>query len=177
MTRGPEVSLRAVTAEDEDTLFRIWSDLDSWEERLPAPPAPVTLAEFRERRRARLEAGHADAEFVICVDGVAVGRCVLFHEDQLARTAEVGIALLAEARDKGVGTAALGQLVEFGFVRRNLRRLYLRGIGSNARAIASYRKVGFVEEGRLREHCWVRGEYVDEVVMGLLRAEWQAARR
>jgi RimJ/RimL family protein N-acetyltransferase len=33
--------------------------------------------------------------------------------------------------------------------------------------------VGFVEEGRRREHCWVRGGYQDEVLMGLLRSDWR----
>ncbi|HKC28399.1 MAG TPA: GNAT family protein [Jatrophihabitans sp.] len=49
-------------------------------------------------------------------------------------------------------------------------------LASNAAGIASYRKVGFVEEGRHREHCWVRGHYEDEIAMGLLRSEWEAAR-
>jgi len=39
--------------------------------------------------------------------------------------------------------------------------------------MAAYRKVGFIAEGRLREHCWVRGRYEDEAAMGLLRSEWR----
>jgi len=35
---------------------------------------------------------------------------------------------------------------------------------------------GFVEEGRLREHVWKGGKYVDYVYMGLLAQEWQAAK-
>ncbi len=170
-----DVALRAETAADEDVLFRVRSDLDSWEERSPASPAPMTIETYRQRRAKGEFAGAAD--FVVTMDGAAVGRCTLFHEDQLARHAEVGIALLPEARGKGVGTAALAQLVEFAFVRRNLRRLYLWVVSSNAAGLASYRKVGFVEEGRHREHAWVRGRYEDEVAMGLLRSEWEAARQ
>jgi RimJ/RimL family protein N-acetyltransferase len=133
----------------------------------------LTLAQFRKQRAERSSTG---AAFTVTLDGVAVGRVNLFHEDPLARHAEVGIGLLPEARGKGVGTAALGQLVEFAFVRRNLRRLHLIVIASNAAAIASYGKLGFVEEGRRREHCWVRGSYEDEVLMGLLRSNWLAAR-
>ena len=169
------VALRAETADDEDVLFRLRAELDTWEERSPAPPAPMSLATFRERQAKGDFTG--DAAFVVTVDGVAGGRCTLFHEDKLARHAEIGIALLPEARGKGVGTAALAQLIEFAFVRRNLRRLYLWVLSSNVAGQAAYRKVGFVEEGRHREHGWVRGEYVDEVTMGLLRSEWQAARR
>ena len=61
-------------------------------------------------------------------------------------------------------------------MRRNLRRVHLGVIASNTAAIASYVKVGFVEEGRQREHGWIRGRYEDEVVMGLLRADWAVAR-
>lgn len=168
------VVLRTETAEDEEVLYRLQSELDTFEERGPEPPAPLTLDAFRKRRANRDSAGAA--EFTITVDGVAVGRVNLFGEDPLARHAEVGIALVPEARGKGVGTAALAQLVEFAFVRRNLRRLHLVAIASNAAGIASYRKVGFVEEGRRREHCWVRGRYEDEVLMGLLRSDWLAGR-
>jgi len=167
------VVLRTETAEDEEVLYRLHSELDTFEERSPSSPAPLTLAAFRQRRAQRDST--ASADFTITVDGDAVGRVNLFGEDPLARHAEVGIALLPEARGKGVGTAALAQVVEFAFVRRNLRRLHLVVIASNAAGIASYRKVGFVEEGRRREHCWVRGHYEDEVIMGLLRSDWLAA--
>ena len=31
---------------------------------------------------------------------------------------------------------------------------------------------GFVEEGRLRKHVYLRGHYVDRVIMGILREEY-----
>ena len=34
------------------------------------------------------------------------------------------------------------------------------------------RKAGFVEEGGIRQHAWVRGTYEDELVMSVLREEW-----
>lgn len=170
LTAGP-IELRAQTDDDEDLLYRIAAELDTWEQRSPKAPQPLTLAAFRLARAERRDDG--SVEFVLAVDAVAVGRCTLFHQDPLARHAEVGIALLAEARGQGYGTAALRLIVEFGFTRLNLRRLHLTVLASNAGAIASYRKVGFVEEGRHREHAWVRDHYEDEVAMGLLRSQWR----
>jgi RimJ/RimL family protein N-acetyltransferase len=170
VTTVPTVALRTPTESDEDLLYRLKADLDTWEERSPASPTPLTLAQYRERADKGDYRGNAD--FVITLDRAGVGMCTLFHEDTLARHAEVGIALLPEARGRGVGTEALRQLVDFAFVRRNLRRLYLWVIASNAAGLGSYRKVGFVEEGRHREHCWIRGRYEDEIAMGLLRSEW-----
>src|SRR3954470_20192391 len=171
MPAPPHVPLRAQLPDDEAAMYRLSADLDTFEERSPSSPAPLTLEAFRERE-AHAPAG--GATFVITVDGAAVGRCTLFGEDPLARHAEVGIALLPEARGRGVGTAALRQLIEFGFRRRNLRRLHLIVIESNQAGIATYRRLGFVEEGRRREHCWVRGGFEDEILMGLLRSDWAA---
>jgi RimJ/RimL family protein N-acetyltransferase len=52
-----------------------------------------------------------------------------------------------------------------------MRRIHLQAIASNTAALRSYEKAGFVVEGRLREHAWVRGGYEDIVLMGILRSE------
>ena len=172
MADVPTVTLRTRTDDDLDVLYRLSADLDTWEERNPSEPGPLTRAAF-EARLARL-AGSETAEqavsFVVDVDGSAVGGASMFGFDSFARHAEVGINLLPEARGRGVGTAAIRQLVEFGFVRRNLRRIHLQAIASNTAALRAYEKAGFVVEGRLREHAWVRGGYEDIVLMGILRS-------
>ena len=170
-----DVHLREVQDGDEDVLYRATADLESWEQRSPSPPRPVSREQFRARRAERT-ADDSIAEFVIEAAGRAVGRCGLFGVDPLAQHAEVGISLVPEARSQGVGTAALSLLVEFGFERWNLHRLHLIVLASNEGARRAYQKVGFVEEGRLREHAWVVGRWDDEVRMGLLRADWRAAR-
>lgn len=169
------VLLRARREEDVDLLFRLAADLDTWEERDPRPPAPLARAGF-DARQAELDAGDAAGlvRFVVEAEGVAVGGASLFDSDPLSRHAEAGVSLLPEARGRGIGTSAVAQLVEFGFVRRNLRRIHLQAIASNAAAIRAYEKAGFLVEGRLREHAWVRGAYEDIVLMGVLRAEWSA---
>lgn len=175
MRRVPElpvVSLRTRTGGDLDVLYRLSADLDSWEERDPSAPGPLTRAAFDARvaRTAEGDASDQGAVFVVDVDGAAVGSASLFGFDLLARHAEAGISLLPEARGRGVGTAAVRQLVEFGFVRRNLRRIHLQAIASNTAALRAYEKAGFVVEGRLREHAWVRGGYEDIVLMAILRS-------
>ena len=171
MSDAPRVSLRTRTDDDLDLMYRIAADLDTWEERNPSEPGPLTRATYDARlaRAAASDPAEQNAAFVIDVDGTAVGGATLFGLDSFAHHAEVGISLVPEARGHGVGTAAIRQLVEFGFVRRNLRRIHLQAIASNTGALRSYEKAGFVVEGRLREHAWVRGAYEDIVLMGILR--------
>ena len=173
MPDSPPVSLRASTDADRDLLFALAADLDTWEERNPRPPAPLTRERFdaRQARTAESDGAEGPASFVVDVDGTGVGGASLFGFDLFARHAEAGINLLPEARGRGIGTAAIAALVEFGFVRRNLRRIHLQAIASNAAAIRAYEKAGFVVEGRQRQHAWVRGGYEDIVLMGILRAD------
>jgi RimJ/RimL family protein N-acetyltransferase len=173
----PAVLLRAREPGDLDVLFRVAADLGTWEERSPAPPAPLTRAAWEARlARADEDDASGDVRFVIEADGEPVGGLSLFGADPLARTAEVGIGLVPEARGRGIGSAAIAAVLEFAFERRNLRRLHLEAIASNAGALRAYEKAGFVVEGRQRQHAWVRGRYEDIVLMGLLREEWRAAR-
>jgi RimJ/RimL family protein N-acetyltransferase len=169
MSGLPTVSLRARTDDDLDVLYSIAAELDTWEERNPGPPAPLTRMRFDARLATH--AAEDGVAFVIDVDGAAVGSASLFDFDSFAGHAEAGIALVPGARGRGIGTTAIAQLVEFGFVRRNLRRIHLQAIASNVAAIRAYQKVGFEIEGRRRQHAWVRGRYEDIVLLGLLRSE------
>ena len=173
MPETPNVSLRPRTDDDLDLLFEIAADLNTWEDRNPQPPRPLTRDQFdaQQARTAASEDPARPASFVIEVDGTAVGAASLRDFDFLARHAEVGISLVPNARGHGIGTAALIQLVKFGFVRHNLRRLHLQAVASNIAAIRAYEKAGFVIEGRQRQHAWVRGAYEDIVRMGILRSE------
>lgn len=167
------MSLRPRTDDDLDVLFAIAADLDTWEERNPDAPRPLPRSRFDARltRAAESESPGDAVSLVVDVDGAAVGGATLFDFDCLARHAEAGIGLVAHARGRGIGTAAIVQLVEFGFVRHNLRRIHLQAIESNVAAVRAYEKAGFVIEGRQRQHAWVRGKYEDIVRMGILRSE------
>lgn len=169
----PTVSLRTRTDADLDVLFSLAADLDTWEERNSRAPAPLTRERF-DAHLARAVGGDAPEDavsFVVDVEGKAVGAATLFDVDSFARHAEAGISLVPEARGRGIGTAAIAQLIDFGFVRCNLRRIHLQAIASNTGALRAYEKAGFVVEGRQRQHAWVRGAYEDIVLMGVLRSE------
>ncbi len=173
VSNTPIVSLRPRTDDDLDLLFEIAADLDTWEERNPQAPRPLTRDRFDARlaRTADGEGPEAAMSLVIDVDGAAVGSASLFAFDLFARHAEAGIGLERNARGRGIGTAAIVQLVEFGFARHNLRRIHLQAIASNIAAIRAYEKAGFLIEGRQRQHAWVRGTYEDIVRMGILRSD------
>ena len=105
-----------------------------------------------------------------------IGSCGYHSIDWRNRSGEVGI--LIGARDywgKGYGTDAMQTLVAWGFYTLNLNRVHLRVFEDNPRAIRCYEKVGFQVEGRLRQANFHSGAYRDELIMGVLREDWERA--
>ena len=42
----------------------------------------------------------------------------------------------------------------------------------NERAIKTYKKLGFIEEGRKRQFIWSKGANHDSIIMNILAEEW-----
>ncbi len=89
------------------------------------------------------------------------------------RDAWLGIGI-GERADwgQGYGTDAVRVLVRFGFLELGLHRVSLSVFGYNPRAQRAYAKAGFVAEGRIRQLLARDGQRWDEVVMGILYADW-----
>jgi RimJ/RimL family protein N-acetyltransferase len=79
-----------------------------------------------------------------------------------------------DAWGHGYGTEATQLMLEHAFTRLALHRVALTVFEFNTRALRSYRKCGFVEEGRARESIFRDGRYWDEIHMSILAAEWEA---
>jgi RimJ/RimL family protein N-acetyltransferase len=75
-------------------------------------------------------------------------------------------------RGNGYGTDAMRVMLRYGFMELNLNRIQLNAFSYNERAIKSYRKAGFIEEGRQRGMLLRNGQRWDFVYMSVLRDEW-----
>jgi RimJ/RimL family protein N-acetyltransferase len=177
MLQGEKVVLRAVRREDLELLCRFNNDLEVEVAGGGNPPMPQSLTRMQaEFDQQAAKGGRDGATFAIDVEGILIGQCGLRDFNETDRTCELGIAIgNKDYWGKGYGRDAVRLLVDYAFRYRNMRKVLLRVWGNNERGIRSYRACGFVEEGRLREHVWSAGRYVDLVYMGILRREWADA--
>lgn len=166
------MTLRALQPTDYPRLTEFNNDVEARLLGGIKPPKPVTLAHVTERQEEL--AKNPDAvTFAIEADGVFIGDCGLFDIDRVHGTAQLGIGIGdRNCWGKGYGRDAVAAVVHYGFTMQNLRKIGLGVLATNERAIRCYRSVGFLEEGRRREQMWSAGQYVDEVLMGLLRHDW-----
>lgn len=172
MLSGERVTLRPVRADDIGQLYEWRADLATWGDQQEMAPFPLTLETYRRWAEDKdADPGQA-LSWAAEVGGTLVGRASMFAFDELARNAEVGLGFGPGHRGKGYGREVLRLLLDFGFTHRNLHRVWLECAATNEAAIRAYTAAGFVEEGRLREHAWINGAYVDMVRMAVLRSEW-----
>ena len=114
--------------------------------------------------------GNDDHVLVGEVDGRVVGYAGLHVRDGKRRhSAWLGIAVHDEFAGRGVGRALMAALLDLADKWIGLLRVDLEANADNERAIAMYRRFGFVEEGRQKKAYFTDGEYVDSVLMARLR--------
>ncbi len=174
MLRGDRVLLRAVERDDLKTIHELRQNVDlvlmsdgDWE--------PEPLASHEKWFDKNLEGQEERSWFMIEVDGVAIGSCGLHHSHRRNGSTQFGIAIHhPDYVGRGYGPDAINVLLRWAFMIQNWRRVGLTVLASNPRAYRAYQKLGFVEEGRLRQEAFFGGEYVDMIQMGMLRDEWKA---
>ncbi|MEU6374518.1 GNAT family protein [Streptomyces sp. NPDC046909] len=175
MLRGDKIGLRARHEDDIPVLeAELYNDVVNASRADGRPWRPVSPgsagAKFvvDDTDQANLAFSVVDAE-----SGTLVGAASLWGIDNHHRCAHIGLGLLPSARGKGYGTDVVAVLCHYGFVVRGLQRLQIETLADNEAMLRSAERNGFVREGVLRSSAWVLGEFLDEVVLGLLSQDWK----
>lgn len=178
MLRGEVVGLRARHDEDIPILrAELYDDVANASRADARPWRPITPGSKDPRLVVdETEEGHVPFSVVELAGGTLVGTATLWGIDNHNRSAHLGLGLLPAARGKGYGTDAVAVLCHYGFVVRGLRRLQIETLSDNTAMLRSAERNGFVREGVLRSSAWVMGEFLDDVVLGLLVHDWNPGR-
>jgi RimJ/RimL family protein N-acetyltransferase len=167
---GRLVRLRAPEPTDADILNELFNDHDV-RSGIGAPlPQPIE-AFHAWVASARQAPDHLNLAIERLEEPKPIGMCDLMKIEPPTRTAVLGIWLARPWWGEGYGTDAVRTLCRFGFDHLNLHRISLEVNADNGKAIRAYGKVGFTEEGRLREASFVHGRRMDALVMGLVAGD------
>ncbi|MBV7331908.1 GNAT family N-acetyltransferase [Chloroflexi bacterium TSY] len=116
---------------------------------------------------------HSAHNWVIEADGQYRGTACLHSMNEQDRRAVYSIGLHdPTTRGRGIGTIVTQMVLQYAFTTLNLHRVSLRVLDFNQRAIACYRKCGFVEEGVERETFFCDGQWHNDIMMGILNHEY-----
>ncbi len=153
---GREAILKNPDAEDAegllDYLVRSSSETD-FVLRYPEECTRYTL-EGEKQLIENMRTSPSDLFLTCTVDGKVAGNCHLMMNDRIKtkHRANVAIALLKDYWNLGIGTKMFEAMIEGAESRGDIMQLELEVIEGNERAIALYKKMGFVEYG-VRENA------------------------
>ncbi|NMO23457.1 GNAT family N-acetyltransferase [Pyxidicoccus fallax] len=109
-------------------------------------------------------------------DGRLIGTVSARDLSKTHGRAQLGYMLSDAYHGRGLGTRAVGMMVEQLFTLPFLHRIWLTTLADNLASQAVARKLGFTLEGTMREHSVQLGQRCGLQFWGLLRPEWEARR-
>jgi RimJ/RimL family protein N-acetyltransferase len=133
------------------------------------------LVAERADARALTEAGQAlTLVAVLAQTGELVGDCVLFWHSLEHQQGEVGYVFNPAYQGRGLATETVGALLRLGFEGLGLHRIAGRLDARNVASARVLERVGLRREAHMVENEFVKGEWTDELIYAILRAEWEA---
>ena len=164
--------LRPVRDTDTDDLFALHSDahvLRYWDS--PAWTDPARAERFVADSRRIAAAGTGVRPIVEDAHGTFLGWCVLSDWNPAFRSASLGYCLTQASWGRGYATEAAGALLLWAYEALDLNRVQSEVDTRNLASARVLTKLGFTQEGTLREECVDDGVVSDTWIYGLLRGE------
>lgn len=173
LDRMDEVAIRPETAGDVEAVLDVFEAVGA-EARWIGTEVPFDRTAKADGIRASLGRPETCGAFVAEVGAQEVDAAVIGFiglELMPYGVVDFGMALLDGHRSQGIGLRLMEAGI--GWARKSgAHKMSLQVWPSNQRAIGLYTKVGFTEEGRLRQHYRRQsGELWDAVIMGLIFSE------
>ncbi|MEZ6187819.1 MAG: GNAT family protein [Planctomycetota bacterium] len=164
LTRADAAALFAYRRHPDVTRFQAWC------------PEAVADAHAFLAANATVRWGDPDAWLQLAVrsreTGALVGDLGVHFLPGDGSQLELGFTIDPAHQRQGYGLAAVRALLDHAFTTRDTHRVTASVDPENAASLALLRRVGMRQEAHFRQSLLWRGEWVDDLVFALLRAEW-----
>lgn len=173
--KGKTIYLRALEPNDLEFVYGLENDESVWEVSNTNTPYSRFLV------RQYLENAHQDIfeakqlRLAICKnnDKNAIGLIDLFEFDPKNNRAGIGILVgNDDNRGLGLGTEALGLLIQYAFRQLNLHQLFANIDINNEPSLSLFTKFGFEKIGVKKQWNLVDGNYQDEALFQLINPKF-----
>ncbi|MEU4169251.1 GNAT family protein [Streptomyces sp. NPDC026665] len=175
MWTGEKVRLRGVEPDDWEGFRDLAKHtVDARNADLVEPPgSEESLRVWTAERAGRSPGGEA---FRLVIETLAdrafAGSVTVGETDSRAGRFRTGIEITREHRRKGYAAEATELILTYMFAEQRCNKAEVEVYAFNDASLALYRGLGFLEEGRLRQHEFFAGEYHDVVLLGITATEY-----
>jgi carbamoyl-phosphate synthase large subunit len=169
-----DVSLRPIEPGDVDELYAVIEANRAHLAEFQPWAGEQTIADTRtfvEAKRVQ-RADNGGVECAIVKHGRIIGMVGFNAVNWRDRSTSIGYWIAAAEQGRGTVTAAVRALVDHAFGVMHLNRVVIRAAAQNTRSRAIPERLGFREEGVMRQGVRVGDRYDDDVVYSMLAEEW-----
>lgn len=176
---GKRIYLREVRPSDVNERYYRWMNDPEITRFLESRFAPNAIENLRDYVAGKL--GDRDNIFLAIVlkeEDRHIGNIKLGPIQWIHRLADIG--LLIGEKDywgKGYATEAIQLVSDYAFNVLNLHKVAAGCYGPNEGSARAFQKAGFVVEGVRKEQFYTNGSYVDDILLGLIRPDWNQGER
>lgn len=173
---GEKIDLRIITEDDFESYYQIgFATFDKEAEKCTGTKDKFTKEQIQSYV-SRIVKEKLRYDFLILdKSGNIIGESVLNEMDEELNSCNFRICLFSSANfSRGLGGEAVKLTVKFAFEELALHRVELDVFSFNERAYRSYKKAGFIEEGRKRDAEIIDGEYCDVIFMSILESDYKS---
>jgi RimJ/RimL family protein N-acetyltransferase len=163
--------LRELRLSDVNEHYYQWMHDAEVNQYLESRFAPKSMEDLRQYvSTIQADRDYLFLAIVVRKDDRHIGNIKLGPINWIHRFGDVG--LLIGEKDcwgKGYATEAISLLTAFSFNTLNLHRLTAGCYSGNLASAKAFLKAGWKQEGLRKSHFYCNGEYVDEILLGIVR--------
>ncbi|EHJ08317.1 GNAT family N-acetyltransferase [Staphylococcus simiae] len=170
------ISLKGLELADANALFELVDNsretLGQW---LPWVPLTKEPSDSEVFIRGAIQQYNQDngVHYGIWYDGQLAGVIGLHYIDRTNKRTSIGYYLAQQFEGQGIMTVSTQALINYCFTELRLNRVEIRAAVNNFKSQAIPRRLGFTEEGVLRQDELLNGQFSSSYVFSLLKSEYQ----
>lgn len=170
-----ELSLKLPELRDAERVFELTDSsrgyLKEWLPWLDFTTEPKDTESFIKSGRGNYAEGKS-LGVVIVFKGEIVGMGGFNDIDHTNKIAKIGYWLGKDYQGNGIMTRVARALTDYALNELKLNKVEIRCASGNSKSRSIPERLGFVQEGTIRQAEWLYDHFVDHVVYGVLAREW-----
>ena len=167
------VYLRALEPDDYKVTIKWRNDDETWS--MVGGPKYFVSSEYEKQWILNAINNKNEIRLGICLkeNDELIGLCSLTEIDWINKNAQSSI-MIGEKINKGKNCGTEGELLllQYAFYERGFERIWAKILEKNNASIKMHEKCGFRKEGILRNSVFKNGKFQNQIIMSILRDEF-----
>ena len=169
---GDRIYLRYIKLTDVNNNYLSWLNDEEVMKGIATSEYNLQNLQSYVRNKINLKHTHFFA-IVLKSNNIHIGNIKLDFHDSKANLSEMGVLIgNKDYWGKGIAKDACSLVLDYGFKKLNLRKIFLAVFENNIRAIKLYKSLGFKTEGKLIKHVCLQGVLYDKYFMGIFSQDY-----